>query len=986
MVLDLERVRSHPAESPANVHSALSSEENSRPYSLVLRANPVYDSFVVRSVDLVMVPLEYGIQSQDKSIFVVPRDLRSMPDLGGSKSGIRMFLEKILRKPTALAVKLIIPSIDGHVTQSNIIETRFHGCPDVESAVGFFPPGELIKAYTAKISTKPVSTSQLYDLLMATAGAIKVNSSCNAPWKALDRLEYEFRNRLGLRLLLPKPIPRKRVGLVRCKDDQMSMELIRHLGIDLVVFDAPGHFMEDSNGDWAHLRVSFHPVDLNPDKDFVERLHLVAKDLNLDGITTRFDPLLEKVAQVAGLLELPSTDPSVFGIATNKYLARIAVPEDGQNAAICVSTRQEMEERLGDRTRPLQITYPVVVKPTQGRSSFGVVKALNECELLDAVERAASFIVGCGGEMNIHPDVMIEPYVDGPEVDINIAMWEGQVLFYEVSDNAPTAGDSDEQSESAKKDFQENLFMYPSQLPQSEQAMVYQHVRDCILRIGFRTGVFHCEARVRNSCMHYVKQINTGIIDLESKVEMSENQPSIFLIEINCRPPGYFGLYATTWAYGVDLWGLHILRCIGDESRFRALSAPFHNGPQHDSAVLLVMPEKGGILRSEDPWPRLEKERPELAACVPLYKNFVNVGDQVISPDEVITTFTSIVVIESKKGSLLIKYWITFFIMDMRAYNIPPKQRWIFLTVALSDTQDGQLFCHTLGYSHQGERDGNCIFSRTNPAALTVSHPSLLHRDSADTMVSGRAMASNAHGCRVSLKKTEAIMKRDNGSSKKKSQAFDERYSEIMASSGSHIGLPTRYEIRRLGPEHMVWAKAIVLHANLFQSPVWKQLHAGELTEKLMAGLSPSVDYLFTHQVNSGLSWGIFDTEYVFKNPASATRGGALYWDPKDTSSTGEQLLEQMDFPLASVALAYDGINRLDYALLGPLVELLPAYSTIMDALGTLDTRDPKSWEATAPNQVLMRNATATRADYANNGQRLVASTSKRRNDGTIDK
>lgn len=42
------------------------------------------------------------------------------------------------------------------------------------------------------------------------------------------------------------------------------------------------------------------------------------------------------------------------------------------------------------------------------------------------------------------------------------------------------------------------------------------------------------------------------------------------------------------------LWGLHILGCIGDESRFRALAVPFAHGAQHDRALLLVMPDNGG--------------------------------------------------------------------------------------------------------------------------------------------------------------------------------------------------------------------------------------------------------------------------------------------------------------------------------------------------------------------------------------------------------
>lgn len=162
------------------------------------------------------------------------------------------------------------------------------------------------------------------------------------------------------------------------------------------------------------------------------------------------------------------------------------------------------------------------------------------------------------------------------------------------------------------------------------------------------------------------------------------------------------------------------------------------------------------------------------------------------------------------------------------------------------------------------------------------------------------------------------------------------------------------------------------MHSNLFHSPVWPVLYPNDLTARLNASLSPAADYLFSHQVNSGLSFGIFDTEYKYKNPASAATNGALYWDANDASTTGEKFLEQMDFPLVSIALSYDGSNPLDNDLLGPLMEILPAYGPIYGELLRLDKRDPASWKATGPKQVLMRNATATRIDYAGNGQRLM--------------
>ncbi|PTU20609.1 hypothetical protein P175DRAFT_0557294 [Aspergillus ochraceoroseus IBT 24754] len=43
-----------------------------------------------------------------------------------------------------------------------------------------------------------------------------------------------------------------------------------------------------------------------------------------------------------------------------------------------------------------------------------------------------------------------------------------------------------------------------------------------------------------------------------------------------------------------------------------------------------------------------------------------------------------------------------------------------------------------------------------------------------------------------------------------------------------------------------------------------------------------AVEYLVSHQIASGLSYGVFDKEYKFNRPQSAPSGGALCWDAEE--------------------------------------------------------------------------------------------------------
>jgi len=179
--------------------------------------------------------------------------------------------------------------------------------------------------------------------------------------------------------------------------------------------------------------------------------------------------------------------------------------------------------------------------------------------------------------------------------------------------------------------------------------------------------------------------------------------------------------------------------------------------------------------------------------------------------------------------------------------------------------------------------------------------------------------------------------------------------------------LPPRYEIRALEPKHLDWAKAVVMHSNSFCSTVWPVIYPEHKTRRLHAAFR-AADHLVGHQIDSGHSLGVFDTEYKFKRPESAATGGALYWDLDDESADADTLLEQMDFPLVSVALAYDGFRPLDMARMMPLMQALPACGPIYELLNRGDRRDPESWMPTAEGQVLMRNATSTRRDYEGRG------------------
>jgi hypothetical protein len=341
-----------------------------------------------------------------------PRDIRE--GLGTNTSTVKTFISNALRNnptSTAIAIKLILPAQDGFVTRSDIIELRMHGCVVSDATSGFLQPREFIEHFPNQEPRH--EPEQLHHILSSCIGAVVVNSSnFETIGHALEVLENEFRYRLALEFLLPDAIPRQRIALVHCPPPEtLTYEAIRCLGVELVILDRPGHFLQSSKGPSAYLRESFHPIDLNVDDGLTQRIVDVAKDLKLDGIFTRYDLYSVKVAQAAELLGLPTSSASAFSIATNKHASRMLEAE--ANSSFSVDNYDQLDRMLRDPENPLKIEYPIVVKPCTGWSSLCVTKARDEEELRLAVRKAHAKVLGHRGDTPIQSRVLVEPYIDG---------------------------------------------------------------------------------------------------------------------------------------------------------------------------------------------------------------------------------------------------------------------------------------------------------------------------------------------------------------------------------------------------------------------------------------------------------------------------------------------------------------------------------------------------------------------------------------------
>ncbi|KAK0625904.1 hypothetical protein B0T14DRAFT_561863 [Immersiella caudata] len=154
----------------------------------------------------------------------------------------------------------------------------------------------------------------------------------------------------------------------------------------------------------------------------------------------------------------------------------------------------------------------------------------------------------------------------------------------------------------------------------------------------------------------------------------------------------------------------------------------------------------------------------------------------------------------------------------------------------------------------------------------------------------------------------------------------------------------SRFQIRPLHPSHIPFARTLLTHPNIFHSPVWSVLYPTAQTAHAYAFYTACKTPI-TLNTATGLSYGLFDTHYVFKNPE-------------------KELLEQMDFPLVSIAMAHDAAEPRDNSEWVEVINVIPRLATLFGEIEKLDEREESIWKPKETGQVIYRRGTSTRADY----------------------
>ncbi|KAH2453182.1 hypothetical protein KXW63_005205 [Aspergillus fumigatus] len=357
--------------------------------------------------------------------------------------------------------------------------------------------------------------------------------------------EYDLATRLPFPRTLPtQPKPRT-VAVVsgrgmydvhgKTYGSQGFFEAAHALGVSLIVLGEPDHWL--ASGTYSHLHKDFIALDLSQHTNLPNRIAAAVCGRAIDGIVTFTDEYVVTTAEAAEILGLRTEPALVMWQAHHRHEMR----------RLLLSLLND--DNANNKVQAVRLHSAAYLDHPPPANQLAALHLRQAVAILGEDNRLAE------------QGIMLETYISAPELDANFVLLDRAVLFL--------------RSATLAANFAETLQISNTWFPLWEFEAIREKLSQSLWALGFRSWVFHVDARMRKTALRYglvdVRdgdgEVGGSIIDLIAARESELTRPR--------------GTWSTLYTYGVDLGALQLLRAVNDRDRFRALSSLFHFSGDH---------------------------------------------------------------------------------------------------------------------------------------------------------------------------------------------------------------------------------------------------------------------------------------------------------------------------------------------------------------------------------------------------------------------
>ena len=227
----------------------------------------------------------------------------------------------------------------------------------------------------------------------------------------------------------------------------------------------------------------FVQIDCARPQDSADAVVELAARTPVDAIIAADDSGVEIAALASSALGLPTSPPHAVRATVDKAETRLrlAAAEIPQPDFALLGLGED-----GARTIA-SFRAPVIIKPTMLSASRGVIRVDDPVDAESVADRIRAIVAAAGRDAQA--PLLVERYVEGPEVSVEAILWDGVVEVLAVFDKpVPMSGPY----------FEETVFVTPSRHPPEVLADVERVTTRAVHALGLSEGPIHAEMRLEN--------------------------------------------------------------------------------------------------------------------------------------------------------------------------------------------------------------------------------------------------------------------------------------------------------------------------------------------------------------------------------------------------------------------------------------------------------------------------------------------------------
>jgi biotin carboxylase len=205
-----------------------------------------------------------------------------------------------------------------------------------------------------------------------------------------------------------------------------------------------------------------------------------AGELLVDGVSSYSDYHTEVAATVARRLGLPGADPASLSAANNKHELRDAIAGRPYSVGHRLVGSWDATEQAA-----AELGFPLIAKPPAEAISHGVERVDDVAALHAAYRRLSGMTRSLRGQPRTG-EVLLEQYVEGPEVSVETMTVDGVTTVFGVTSKDLFGYPA----------YLECGHTFPVPLPDGQRAALYAAVVETLAAIGYDRGPCHTEVRL----------------------------------------------------------------------------------------------------------------------------------------------------------------------------------------------------------------------------------------------------------------------------------------------------------------------------------------------------------------------------------------------------------------------------------------------------------------------------------------------------------